>query len=152
MPVFTEMLGGTANSILFDAVREKNSYAYYVNAIVKSYDNVMMIYSGIEHGNHKNVVKIIKNVLNDISKGKFDNDKFESAKETMISAIKASLDNPFGIITNYYARALVNSPSTEERIENISKVSREDIVNVSKKINIHTMFILEGQDEENNNK
>lgn len=152
MPVFTEMLGGTANSILFDAVREKKSYAYYVNAIVKSYDNLLMIYSGIEHGNHKNVVKIIKKTLSEISKGKFDNDKFESAKETMISAIKASLDNPMGIITNYYAKTLVNSPNIEERIKNIGMVTRDDIIAVSKKVYMHTLFILEGQDEENNDK
>lgn len=152
MPVFTEMLGGTANSILFDAVREKKSYAYYVNAIVKSYDNLLMIYSGIEHGNHKNVVKIIKKTLSEIGKGKFDNDKFESAKETMISAIKASLDNPMGIITNYYAKTLVNSPNIEERIKNIGMVTRDDIIAVSKKVYMHTLFILEGQDEENNDK
>lgn len=152
MPVFTEMLGGTANSILFDAVREKNSYAYYVNAIVKSYDNILMIYSGIEHGNHKNVIKIIKKTLLEISKGKFDNDKFESAKETMISAIKASLDNPMGIITNYYAKTLVGSPDALERIANINKVTRDDIIAVSKKIHMHTLFILEGQDGKNNNK
>ena len=152
MPVFTEMLGGTANSILFDAVREKNSYAYYVNAIVKSYDNILMIYSGIEHGNHKNVIKIIKKTLLEISKGKFDNDKFESAKETMIGAIKASLDNPMGIITNYYAKTLVNSPDTLERIKNIEMVTHDDIIAVSKKVHMHTLFILEGQDEENNNK
>ena len=152
MPVYAEMLGGTSNSILFDAVREKNSYAYYVNAIVKSYDNVMMIYSGIEKGNEKNVVKIINKTLSEIGKGKFDNDKFESAKETMVSAIEASLDNPMGIISNYYAKELVGSPDAEERIKNINMVSREDIVNVSKKIKMHTMFILEANDEENNNK
>ena len=43
LPVYGELLGGTSNSILFDTVREKNSYAYYVNALVKPYDNVMMI-------------------------------------------------------------------------------------------------------------
>lgn len=152
MPVFTEMLGGTANSILFDAVREKNSYAYYVNAIVKSYDNVMMIYSGIEHGNSKNVMKIIKKTLGEIAKGKFDNDKFEGAKETMTSAIKASLDNPMGIITNYYAKTLVNSPDVDVRIKNINEVTRDDIIAVSKKVHIHTLFVLEGQDAEDNDK
>ena len=152
MPVYTEMLGGTANSILFDAVREKNSYAYYVNAIVKSYDNVMMIYSGIEYGNEKNVLKIIEKTLDGIKKGNFPNDKFDSAKETLISAIKASLDNPMGIITNYYAKALVNSPDVEVRIKNISSVTKEDIIAVSKKVNIHTMFILEDDDEKDNDK
>ncbi len=150
LPVYAEMLGGTANSILFDAVREKNSYAYYVNAIAKAYDNVMMIYSGIENGNEDNVVKIIKKTLANISKNNFDNDKFESAKETLMSAIKSSADTPIGIISNYYAKELVNSLDSEERIKYIGKVTREDIVKVSKKVKMHTMFILEATNEENN--
>ena len=111
-----------------------------------------MIYSGIGKGNEKNVLKIIEKTLNDIRKGKFPDDKFNSAKETIISAIKASLDNPMDIIVNYYAKELVNSPDIQERIENIMNVTREDIVNVSKKINIHTMFILEDNDEKDNDK
>ena len=39
----------------------------------------------------------------------------------------------------------------EEKIENIKKVSKEDITSVSKKIFIHTLFLLEASDEENNN-
>lgn len=152
MPVYTEMLGGSSNSILFDSVREKNSYAYYVNALVKSYDNILLIYSGIEKGNEKNVYKIIDKSLKNICKGKFDLEKFNSAKETLISAIKASLDNPIGIINNYYAMTLVNSPDISQRIKEIELVNQEDIVNVSKKIKMHTMFILEASDEKNNNK
>ena len=152
LPVYSAMLGGSANSILFDSVREKNSYAYYVNSVVKSYDNVLMIYSGIEKGNEKNVYKIIEKVLYGIRKGRFPDDKFNSAKETITSAIRASLDNPMDIITNYYAKELVNSPDVDERIKNVNKVSREDIVNVSKKINVHTMFILEDTNEEDNDK
>ena len=56
LPIYSELLGGSANSILFDEVREKNSYAYYVNALVKPYDNIMMVYSGIENGNSENVL------------------------------------------------------------------------------------------------
>ena len=47
---------------------------------------------------------------------------------------------------------LVNSPDVEKRIEKVSKVSKEDIMNVSKKVSIHTMFILEAENEENNDK
>ncbi len=150
--VFSEMLGGSSNSILFDNVREKNSYAYYVNSIVKSYDNVLMIYSGIGSGNEKNVLKLIEKTLNDIKKGNIPDDKFLSAKETIISGIEASLDNPVGIINNYYAKELVGSLDADMRIEKIKGVSHEDMVNVSKKVNIHTVFILEGEDEENSNR
>ena len=150
MPVYSTMLGGAANSILFDAVREKNSYAYYVNSVVKSYDNVLMIYSGIGKGNEDNVLKIIEKTLNSIRKGKFPDDKFESAKEMLISAIRSNLDNPMDIIATYYAKELVNSPDIEERIKNIKSVTRDDIINASKKVNIHTMFILEANDEKDN--
>lgn len=146
LPVYGELLGGSSNSILFDTVREKNSYAYYVNALVKPYDNVMMIYSGIEKGNDKAVVKLIQKSLNGVSKGKFDDELLESAKKTMISAIESSLDNPVSIINNYYAMVLVDALDTNEKIEKIKKISKDDIISVSKKIDIHTLFLLEAED------
>ncbi|MBQ2873053.1 MAG: insulinase family protein [Bacilli bacterium] len=150
LPVYGEMLGGSSNSILFDTVREKNSYAYYVNALVKPYDNVMMIYSGIQKGNDKEVFKLIEKSLVGISKGKFDVDKLENSKNTLIAAIESSLDNPISIINNYYAKVLVNSLDVHEKIEKIKNVSKDDIISVSKKISVHTMFLLEASDEENN--
>ena len=150
LPVYGEMLGGSSNSILFDMIREKNSYAYYVNAIVKPYDNIMLIYSGIQSGNEKVVKKLVEKSLNDISKGKFDIDKLESSKKTLISAIESSLDNPVSIINNYYAKVLVNALDVSDRIKNINKVSKEDIIAVSKKISLHTLFLLEAKNEENN--
>ena len=150
LPVYGEFLGGSSNSILFDTIREKNSYAYYVNALVKPYDNVMMIYSGIQKGNEKEVLKLIEKSLSGVSKGKFDLEKLESSKKTLISAIEGSLDNPVSIINNYYAKVLVNALDVNEKIENIKKVSKEDIISVSKKISIHTQFLLEASDEKNN--
>ena len=151
LPVYNEMLGGTANSLLFDAVREKNSYAYYVNSIVKSYDNFLIVYAGIGKGNEKNVLKIIDKTLKDVASGRILEDKFNSAKETIISAIKASVDTPMGIISNYYAMTLVNSPDVAKRIQNMQSVTMDEITHVVKKISMHTIYILEGNDEKNNN-
>ena len=115
--VYSEMLGGSANSILFDTVREKNSYAYYVNSIIKPYDNNMIIYSGIHEDNEKEVIKLIKKCLKDITKGKFNDEIFQSSKNTIISSLKASLDNPIGIINNCLSNILVSSPTIEEKIK-----------------------------------
>lgn len=151
LPVYGEMLGGTSNSILFDAVRGKNSYAYYVNSIVKGYDNIMMIYAGIDGNNQGDVRKIIEKSLRGISKGNFDIDKFESAKKTIITGIKASLDSPIGIINNYYAMTLVNAPTCEERIKEVDSVSKEEVMTVSKKIGIYSYFVLEATNEKDSN-
>lgn len=145
--VYNEMLGGSSNSLLLDTVREKNSYAYYINSNQKAYDNILMIYSGIENGNSENVLKLIKKTLQDVSKGKFSDEVFNNSKETIIASIKASTDSPSGIINTYYARMLVNSDDFEKRIENIKKVTKEDIMAVSKKISMHTLYLLEGKKE-----
>ena len=149
--VYSEMLGGSANSILFDTVREKNSYAYYVNSIIKPYDNNMILYSGIHEDNEKEVIKLIKKCLKDITKGKFNDEIFQSSKNTIISSLKASLDNPIGIINNCLSNILVSSPTIEEKIKIIEKITKEEVINFSKKITIHTIYILEGSNEENNN-
>lgn len=149
--VYNEILGGSSNSLLFDTVREKNSYAYYVNSNQKAYDNILMIYSGIEPKNSENVLKLMKKTLQNISKGNFDNNILESAKETIISSIKASTDSPAGIINTYYARVLVDSETFDKRIENIQKITKDDIINLSKKVSMHTVYLLEGKVEEDNN-
>ena len=122
----------------------------WVNADVKSYDNILLIYSGIEPGNSDNVLKLIKKTLQNISKGKFDDKQLESAKETIISSIKASMDSPAGIINTYYAKILIDSLLFKERMENISKITKEDIMELSKKINLNTLFLLEGETNEDN--
>ena len=149
--VYNEMLGGSSNSLLFDTVREKNSYAYYINSNQKAYDNILMIYSGIEPGNANNVLKLIKKTLQEVTKGKFLDEALNNAKATIIASIKASTDSPTGIINTYYAKTLVNSDGFEKRIEEITKVSKEDIINLSKKIAMHTVYLLEGKDEEESN-
>ena len=149
--IYNEILGGSSNSILFDIIREKNSYAYYVNSINKAYDNTLIIYSGIQPGKEEEVIKLIKKALNSITKGEISEQSLINAKETIISSIKASMDSPAGIINTYYAKELVGSDVFEERIKNIEKITIKDVVNVSKKIKMHTIFCLESevQDESN---
>ena len=149
--VYNEILGGNSNSLLFDTVREKNSYAYYVNSTIKAYDNTMLIYSGIETGNSTNVIKLIKKTFQNINKGNFKDNILKNAKETIIASIKASTDSPAGIINTYYAKVLVDSEDFDKRIEQINKVTKEDVINISKKINIHTIYLLERTEQDGKN-
>jgi predicted Zn-dependent peptidase len=109
----------------------------------------MMVYSGIGNGTEKEVIKLIEKSLLSVSRGKFDKEKLESSKKTFISAIQSSLDNPVSIINNYYAKVLVDALDLEEKIDNIKKVSVQDIIAVSKKIELNTVFLLEASNEKN---
>jgi len=149
--VYNEILGGSSNSMLFENVREKNSLCYYINSDVKAYDNILFIYSGINGDNIEKVTKLIKKTIRDIENGKISDKVFESAKETITSGIIASMDNPSGIINTYYAHELVEAALFEERIKKFNEVSKDDVVNVSKKINFYSMLTLQkgGKHEDN---
>ena len=148
--IYTEILGGSSSSLLFTNVREKNSLCYYINADVKAYDNILFIYSGISNENVGKALKLIKKTLSNMESGKFDEEIIKSSKETITSSIMASLDNPNGIINEYFAKQLVDSEIFEERINRFNEVTKQDIINVSKKVSIYSILTLEkGEDNEN---
>jgi len=141
--LYNELLGGTSNSILFETVREKNSYCYYINSSVKAYDNILIINSGVDGNNVDKCINLIKKSLKNIRDGKIKEEDIEASKNTIISAIKASSDEPMGIINTYLSKVLVGTEDQDIRIEKFKGLTKEDIIKVSKKISLHTVFTLE---------
>lgn len=141
--IYNEILGGSSNSMLFDNVREKNSLCYYINSDVKPYDNILFIYSGISNENVEQATKIIKKTLKEINSGKISDEVINSAKETITSGIIASMDNPSGIINTYYAHELVGSALFEDRMNNFNNVTKQQIIEVSKKVELYSVLTLE---------
>lgn len=145
--LYNELLGGSSNSMLFETVREKNSYCYYVNSSVKAYDNFLIINSGVEKGNIDKCVKLIKKCLKNIRDGKIREEDIMSSKNTIISAIKSSSDEPMGIINTYLSKVLVGTDDNDIRIDKFSKLTKDDVIRVSKKVNVHTILTLEKGEE-----
>lgn len=146
--LYNELLGGSSNSILFENIREKNSYCYYVNSSVKAYDNILIINSGVEGENVDKCIRLIKRCLKNIRDGKIREEDIISSKNTIISAIKSSSDEPMGIINTYLSKVLVGTEDEEVRIEKFNKITKDDIVKVSKKVSLHTILTLEKEGQE----
>ena len=142
--VYNEILGGSGNSLLFDTVREKNSLAYYINSIAQGYDNLLIIYTGIDKDRVDLGLKLIKKTIKDIEKGKFTSDMFNNAINMITSSLKLSLETQSSVINNYYAMNILNSDDINTRISKFEKVTKEDVINFSKKIKMDTIFLLEG--------
>lgn len=149
--LYNELLGGSSNSILFETVREKKSYCYYINSSVKAYDNILIINSGVEGKNIDKSIKLIKKCLKNIREGKIKEEDLEASKNTIISAIKSSSDEPMGIINTYLSKILVGTEDEDTRIDKFKGLTKEDIVKVSKKVNVHTILTLEKGEEHGEN-
>ena len=76
-------------------------------------------------------------------------DELNDAKTEYISLLDEVYDNIDSILENYIATNLLNLDSLEKRRENIEKISLDDIKNISKKVKIDTIYLLEDGGEAN---
>lgn len=148
LTIFNMILGGSSESKLFRNVREKNSLCYYINSNSNKMDNLLFITSGITKNNFDKVVKLIKKQLSEIQKGNFTDEEIEKAKAKYITLVDEMYDYPSQIISYYYAAEIMDSDLPEKRKEQVDKVTKEDIISVSKKIYMDTIYLLGGEDNE----
>ena len=148
MRVYAFILGGSPNSKLFTEVREKNSMCYSIRSSYKPVYNLLVVSAGINACNFKKCVILIKKQLKKIENGDFTKEDIDSAITTYISSFINIEDNPLTILNTYTAHEYLGFDLVDERINNIKKVTKEMIVNVSKKIHMDTIYLLEGDKNE----
>ena len=148
--IYSFILGGSPNSKLFKTVREKNSLCYSINATFKAIYNILYITVGTNKDDTKKCLSLIKKEFNKMGKGDFTENDIEAAKITYINSLKDIEDYQASILRMYESNVYFNYDLLDERIENISKVTKDDIINLHKKINMDTIFILEGEKDEKN--
>lgn len=148
LTVYNMILGGNSESKFFKIIREKHSLAYYVYSSLNKLDSLMLIKAGISKENFDKTIRLIKKLMQDMQKGKFTEDDINVVKENYISLLKEIEDNENAIIETYLAKEILNLGDIEERKKQIMKVTKEDIINVSKKVKIDTIFLLEGELED----
>ena len=138
------IIGGGADSKLFKEIREKNSLCYSIFSFSSKEDHTLYIVSGIDRDNFDKTLSLITKLLNDLRKGKFELKDIDNAKELYLSSLEGIEDKEYGIISQYIAQEFLNEPSVLEKIKSIKEVKKSDIVKVFKKINMDTVFLLEG--------
>ena len=138
------ILGGSPDSKLFKEVREKNSLCYTIHSIVSKLDNVLVITAGIDKNNYKKTVDLITKCLNDLKKGHFTEKDIEKAKEIYHTSLQELEESENRMISEALSMEILDLDPVEERMEKIKNVKKGQIVKALKKINMDTIFLLEG--------
>lgn len=144
LTLFNIIFGGGCDSKLFTEVREENSLCYTVVSIPNKLDNILIIKAGIDRYNYDKTVEIIEKDLADMKKGKFKESDINIAKEYFETAIEETEESQHRIIDNYMMMEFIGTDTLEVKREKMNQVSKADIVKVAKKVNIDTIFLLEG--------
>lgn len=141
--VYNAILGGGANSKLFQNVREKASLAYSAGSIYIKPKSKIIIKTGIEHKNYEKALQIIKEQIDDMKNGEFSDEDIQHAKELIIASFKSMQDEQDSEISFYFGREIQKeSKDIDKQIKEVSEVTKQNIVDVANKIKINTIFFL----------
>ena len=141
--VYNVILGGGANSKLFQNVREKASLAYTAGSSYLKAKNSVFIRCGIDVANYDKAISIIKDQLIQIENGDFSDNDLESAKQIIYASVKSIPDSQDGEIIYYFAQGLSNKfVNLDEYIQKIKSVTKEQVIQVAKKVKINTIYFL----------
>lgn len=138
------IFGGGADSKLFQDVREKNSLCYTIHSSINKLDNLLTIKAGIDKDNYSKTLDLVKKTLNELKKGHFTDKDIETAKEFYHTSLEEIEENDSRMISEVLTSEILNQDSLEGRWERMQSVKKQEIVKVFKKINIDTVFLLEG--------
>lgn len=149
LQVFNGIFGGFSHSKLFHNVREKASLAYYVTSRLESHKGVMMVMSGIDNKNYQQAIQIITEQLDAMKKGDFTDEEIEQTKAVIQNQLLETIDTSRGLVEVLYHNIVSKKNiSLDEWIQQMQKVTKEDIVAVSNKINLDTIYFLTGTEAE----
>ncbi len=145
--VGNEILGGGSGSMLFNNVREKESLCYYINSLIFIFKGIVFVQSGVDFKNYEKVINYIKENVENISNGRFDDSYIEIAKNSLCKKYKSIIDYNTSTIDYYYTNYLASVDlNIEEIVNNIKEVTKKDIEKAFENIWLDTCYFMKGDE------
>lgn len=141
--VYNTILGDSANSKLFQNVREKAHLAYTVRSMYNKQKSCIFIRAGIEVENYQKAVDIIKEQLENMKNGDFTQEDIKNAKNDIVSSIDSIEEEQDTEIMYYLGQELSESSYTpEEYKQKIQAVTKEQIEETANEVKTNTIYFL----------
>ena len=99
-----------------------------------------------------NTISLIRKQFQRICEGDFASDLLEVSKQMIVNSLKASKDSMNSLIALQYQNVLLDRQwDTEDIIERIQAVKREDILHAMQACELKMTFVLTKEDADENN-
>jgi predicted Zn-dependent peptidase len=141
--VYNGILGGGMHSKLFQNVREKAGLAYYIFAGLEKFKGLMIIGSGIDINERDHAKELILKQLDEIQEGNITDYEFDSTIKSIETGIQSLKDSQLQVVDFYLSQLLSGTHDRmEDLLQKIKKVTKQDVIAVSKKIQLDTVYFL----------
>jgi predicted Zn-dependent peptidase len=141
--VFNGILGGGSHSKLFQNVREKAGLAYYIFSGLNKFKGLMVVSGGIDSKEKDHAQELIMKQIDEIKDGHITDYEFESTVKSIGTGLMSIKDNQLQIVDFNLSQKLSQTNDTiEELYKKVKLVTKEDVIAVSKKIQLDTVYFL----------
>ena len=147
--VFNYIFGsGGLTAKLYKKIREENSLCYNISSMYLKYDQLLIIHISLDNKNIKKAINLVKKCLKEMVNGLFLEEDLADAIKNINLALDYTYDNNSSLLNNYVFNVFDNLPLIEDRKKELTKIKKEDVINVARKLKLNTIYVLNGKDME----
>ena len=140
------MLGEYFHSTLFQVVREEYNLAYSIGTSTQINKGAIHVFARISKDNIDLAKKLIMQEIEKYQDGIIDDKTFELTKTSKINDVLKNGDSPFNPLFDLQEELMgFGKISDDIIIENISNLTKEDIIEVANMLVLDTIYILKGR-------
>lgn len=143
--VFNELFGGSALSLLFQNVREKNSLAYYAESDLDLFRQEMWVQTGIQPKDKDLVLNLIAEQLQSIQAGDIDLTLLKKIKSGMVNGYIGRMDDQSAVLSKALSGDLLGILTSEKDwLDGVVGVQLKDVVRVARLVRLQAVYFLDG--------
>ena len=145
MQVLNTVFGGGMTSKLFMNIREKMSLCYDIGSSYVGSKGILTVGAGMDCDMAETVEQEILCQLEQCRRGEITQEELDSAKQSLISSLRAVPDSPSSI-ENYFSTAALSglTLTLEEYRQQVEQVCVPQLAELAKRLELHSVFLLKG--------
>lgn len=141
--LLNNMLGGDAHSLLFDVIREKMGLAYQIYSLHRRYLSALFILAGVAPDTVEPALAAIREQIEMIKSGRFDERLLARSKSMLMSAVLALYDDLSGMLGAYIGGRLSGRQySRQDALQMLEAVTREQLMRCAADLRLQTTYVL----------
>lgn len=148
MQVLNVLFGSGMTSKLFQNVREKLSLCYSIGSSYYGSKGILVVSAGIDFDKEELTRQEVLRQLDVCRDGDITHRELRSAKEALLSSLRATHDSP-GAIEGFYSTAALGGLifSHSEYMKAVEAVTLEEAVACARQVKLHTTYFLKGDSQ-----
>lgn len=143
--LMNSVFGAGMTSKLFMKIREEQSLCYYASSSLDKFKGILAVTSGIEFEKYEVAKQGILQQLDDCKKGEITEEELESARNYLVSGLRACNDNPGQMDDYVIGQAVAGSQKTvDDLISALEGVTMQQVIDAANSVTLDTIYFLKG--------